>query len=81
MQTNKTIYLPVNIEGNKLSIETLRSFTGCDHYSDEEAILVIESLLILAQIMVQNFRTSMQTDNQSSSKTITLQSPSQNIAA
>ena len=34
--------------------EWLRSFKGCEHYSDEEAIAVIDSLNQLASILLRN---------------------------
>jgi hypothetical protein len=34
--------------------EWLRSFKGCEHYSDSEAMAVIESLNIFASILLMN---------------------------
>lgn len=34
--------------------EWLRSFKGCEHYSDSEAMAVIESLNIFASILLRN---------------------------
>lgn len=44
--------LPINSKAEFLTPEKLRSFSGCNHYSDEEALAVIESLDTLARIVL-----------------------------
>lgn len=41
-------------DGEDSPAEWLRSFKGCEHYSDEEAKLIVESLDILATILLEN---------------------------
>ncbi len=40
--------------GSMHTPEWLRSFKGCEHYSDSEAMAVIESLNIFASILLRN---------------------------
>lgn len=44
--------IPINPEGEPLSLEKFRSFEGCNHYNDEEALEIIESLSTLARIVI-----------------------------
>ncbi len=44
--------IPINPKGEPLSLEKFRSFEGCNHYNDEEALEIIESLSTLARIVV-----------------------------
>ncbi len=41
----------------------LRSFKGCEHYSDDEAKDIVESLEILATILLENAAQRMQKGN------------------
>ena len=44
--------IPINPKGEQLSLEKFRSFKGCHHYNDEEALEIIESLNTLARIIL-----------------------------
>lgn len=47
-------YLPSKHTPVKYSPDWLRSFKGCEHYSDQEATEVLQSLKILAGILLKN---------------------------
>ena len=40
-----------NPNNEKLTIEELRAFPGCDHYSDEECNEIIESLFQISMLL------------------------------
>lgn len=40
---------------SRLTIEQFKSFPGCEHYSDEEADQVIESLFQLSMLSINSF--------------------------
>lgn len=46
----------------RMSIEKFRLFPGCAHYSDEEALQIIESLHQLGLIAFNTFRSNNQTN-------------------
>jgi hypothetical protein len=42
------------IDEQSHAVQWLRSFKGCEHYSDDEAREIVESLDILASILLEN---------------------------
>ena len=56
LQNNKEAKL-IALNGNSIRIDTpdwLRSFKGCEHYSDIEATTIINNLDTLATILLEN---------------------------
>ncbi|NLR76989.1 hypothetical protein [Chitinophaga eiseniae] len=49
-QPSAVMSLPIKDQG-ELTPELLRKFPGCEHYSDEQAESVIESIHLLAEIL------------------------------
>jgi hypothetical protein len=55
----------VNPKRESLTIEKLRTFSGCEHYSDEKATEIIKSLELLAVIVCEGSgKESICIDNQ-----------------
>ena len=52
-----------------MTIEQLRKYEGCEHYSDEEAAEVVRSLRIYAMILIETWP-KICTDNQCNSESI-----------
>ncbi len=46
--------IPLIAKPAKYSPDWLRSFKGCEHYNDQEATEILQSLKILANILVKN---------------------------
>ena len=44
----------INPKCESLTPEKLRSFSGCEHYTDEEALGIIQSLEMLSVIIFEN---------------------------
>jgi DNA recombination-dependent growth factor C len=55
------IKIKKDVQGNPA--EWLRSFKGCEHYSDEEATRIAESLDILASILLENAAQKLRSNN------------------
>lgn len=41
----------IKFSNNKKDVEWLRSFKGCEHYTDDEAVKIVQSLERLANIL------------------------------
>jgi hypothetical protein len=52
-----------------MTIEQLRKYKGCEHYSDEDAAEVVSSLRTLAIILIETWP-KICSDNQCNSKSI-----------
>jgi hypothetical protein len=50
-------------EGKDNSAEWLRSFKGCEHYCDDEALEVIKSIDALAIILLENAAQKLRVNN------------------
>ena len=56
----------INTKNEPLTISILKSFEGCEHYTDEEAMEIVESIRKLAIILydLQEINKSISIDNQ-----------------
>jgi hypothetical protein len=54
----------LNPKKEGLTIEKLRSFPGCEHYSDKEATEIIDSVNTLALIVCEGMEKDICIDNQ-----------------
>lgn len=56
----------INPKNEPLTISVLKSFEGCNHYTDEEAAILVESIRKIAAILydLQGINKSISIDNQ-----------------
>lgn len=53
----------INPNKEQLTVEKLKTFSGCENYSDEEATEIVLSIQILCKILFENFNQNISSNN------------------